>query len=172
LAEGQIASIEQIYGEGRKLLAGGMIETACEAFCRVLSACPDTLDDVARAFGPADVRREAIETLLPMGDADRVGSANLALAARLASNEGWLDKARQWAERAVEKSPSCASWWFELGEVCRETGNTRKATAAYLRCLSINPDHMMARNSLSFCARRYRKRLARWLVRSERASRL
>lgn len=146
-------SPEAVYDQGRKRLADGQVDRACEAFCRLLEICSEALDDVAATFGSDRQRQQAVAFAHPGEPSSPATAARCAFAARLTRDLGRPRDALPWARRATQIEPRCATWWFELGETCRATGDPTAAAIAYKRCLSYDPNHSEARLRLSVCRR-------------------
>ena len=51
--------------------------------------------------------------------------------------------------KAVHFSPNMALWWYRLGSVREQVGDTEPALEAYRRALQLNPNHNGARNGLA-----------------------
>lgn len=69
--------------------------------------------------------------------------------AYMAESRGDLETAKRELGTAVTLSPSNADLWSHLGKVLEQKGNNSDAINAYLHAVSINPDMMSAKESLT-----------------------
>ncbi|MCX8036737.1 MAG: methyltransferase domain-containing protein [Candidatus Sumerlaeia bacterium] len=157
---------ESLVQQGGFHLAQGRIEQAVEVLVRALESCPDLLDDIGDIFANTSLRVAAIANLNQrMQSAAAPAAPELALAARLLRDAGRASDAVHHARRAVEASPDCASWRFELGEAYLGAGDRSNAAAAYRECLRIQSRHLLAQSRLALCRSRRWRVLAHWIYR-------
>lgn len=137
-----LADCRRLSRQGMTALDRGEQRDAEGLLAKAVAACP-TDAEARRYYAESLWRRGAKpEAIAQMEEANRLTGEDAALLARLAEMYlavGQPDRARQYAERAIDIEPKLPLAWMIRGGVNQAAGQPRQALADYLRALSYAP---------------------------------
>lgn len=116
-----------------------------------VASAGDTLAAQARACYSRGAYAQVVALLSAAAPSDAQG---LALAARACANQGRLDEARRWCERAVGADKSAAELRYLLAAILAEQGEIPAAIGGFRQALYLDPDFVLAHFALGHLYRR------------------
>jgi len=97
---------------------------------------------------------EAAEILLAYLGANPAHADAMVLLARALANQGRLEEAREWCEKAIAINKICAPFHYLRATILQEQGEETEAAAALGRALYLDPDFILVHVALGHLRRR------------------
>ncbi len=124
------------------------------------SYSPEIVDAYAHALGLMDAGKtdKARTEFRKLADAHPDLAGPLTNLAILARQDGDMDAAVEWLNKATQVCTNCAPGWTELGIIQRLSGHFDAAEKAYLKALESDPDYAPAHYNLGVLYDLYQQR--------------
>lgn len=114
---------------------------------------PTTYDDAA-VFYREGRYPETVDKLLGLLSTNPDDARSMALLVRAYADQGLLDAAHAWCEKALAKDKLNATWSYLLATILAEQGRAEDAAIALKRAVYLDPHHALAHFALGNLARR------------------